>query len=356
MLRRLIRLIPLIILLVLNIGGERQMYSNDSQDIALTPLPLDPDRPSLDRVGELEFLAAWELKSDNVEFGGISGLVLQPGGRFLAVSDAGTLIGFGLTGDDTTDRPFIAPMPDAHGKDRNYTDRDSEAILYDPASQKYWVSYEGKAAIRRFGAGFNRREAIVRPDAMQKWGDNSGAEAIVRLPDGRFIVFSEGHDRPDGSYEALLFSGDPTEKGSQIESFGYRPPARHKITDAKMLPDGRILTLNRKFDLTGLSATLALLDPDEIAAGETVQPKSIARLESPLLVDNMEGLAIAEEDGRIVIWIISDNNFNALQRTLLMKFAMPVKGDADGQGATKKPASPMAPGFDAVPAAPGAAE
>lgn len=318
------------------------MYSNDSQNIALLRLPLDPDRPDVKTVGQLQFLDAWELKSNNVEFGGISGLTLQPGGRFLAVGDAGTLIGFGLTGDNSTDRPFIAPMPDAFGKDRTYSDRDAEAIVHDPASGKYWVSYEGNAAIRRFGPAFTRREAIARPQPMQKWGRNSGAEALLRFPDGRFAVFSEGHDRADGSYEALMFSGDPTEKGSDYFAFGYQPPARHKITDAKLLPDGRILTLNRKFDLTGLSATLAVFDPADIAQGETVTPTSIAVLESPLLVDNMEGLAIAQEDGRTIIWIISDNNFNAFQRTLLMKFALRTDDDE------KKPVSNTAPGFDAI--------
>jgi len=348
MLHRASRMILLVTLLILSSAGERQMYRNDSQDIALLRLPLDRDRPDLKIVGQLQFLDAWELKSDNVDFGGISGLTLQPGGRFLAVGDAGTLIGFGLTGDDDADRPFIAPMPDAFGKDRNFSDRDAEAIVHDPASRKYWVSYEGAAAIRRFGAAFTRREAIARPKPMLKWGHNSGAEAMLRFPDGRFAVFSEGHDRPDGSYEALMFSGDPTEKGSDYFAFGYQPPARHKITDAKLLPDGRILTLNRKFDFTGLSATLAVLDPADIAQGETVSPTAIAVLESPLLVDNMEGLAIGQEDGRTIIWLISDNNFNAFQRSLLMKFALTPAATDDKTRPTKKPASDTAPGFDAI--------
>ena len=47
-------------------------------------------------MGDLVFLGAWELGSGNGDFGGISALAALPGGRFVGVSDAGTLIGFGL--------------------------------------------------------------------------------------------------------------------------------------------------------------------------------------------------------------------------------------------------------------------
>lgn len=341
MLRRLLFLLPVFALLFLSSAGERIIYRNNSQNIQVRPLPLNPGKPEQKKIGALEFLGAWELRSDNQDFGGISGLTIQEDGRFLAVSDAGTLVGFGLTGKNEIDRPFIAPMPDAFAKGRNYADRDSESILRDPASGNYWVSYEGKHAIRRFGPAFTRTTAIGRPKAMQQWGVNSGAEAITRLPDGRFVIFSEGQDLPDGAYEALLFSGDPTEKGSSSFAFGYKPPKGHKITDAKLLPGGHILTLNRQFGFGGLSAALAIFDPKDIGKGKTITPKVIARLEAPLLVDNMEGLAIGGDNGQPIIWIISDDNFNMWQRTILMKFAL-------RETESKKPVDTDVPGFDAL--------
>jgi len=345
MLVRFSRALLLIALLLLSSGGERTIYHTNSQNIALTPLKLDPGKPNLKTVGELEFLAAWELGSQNRDFGGISGLAILPDGRFIGVSDAGTLIGFGLTGNDQSDRPFIAPMPDAFADGKNYADRDSEGIAHDPASGRFWVSYEGKHAIRRFGRSFARREAIARPAAMQAWGANSGAEAIVRLKSGQFLVFSEGHDRPDGSYEALSFSGDPVETGSSSFAFGYRPPEGHKITDAALLPDGRILTLNREFSFpTAFTVALAVFDPNDVTRGETIEPKVIARLQSPLLVDNMEGLAVKQEKNRTIIWMISDDNFNIFQRTLLMKFALEAAPVPD----KKKPETDPAPGFEAL--------
>ena len=43
-----------------------------------------------------------------------------------------------------------------------------------------------------------------------------------------------------------------------------------------------------------------------------------------MTVDNFEGISARRtRDRRIVLYIISDDNFNPLQRTLLMMFEMP---------------------------------
>ncbi len=345
MLSRLLRFALLSALTILSVGGVRTVYRNVSQNIAMKPLLLNADDPSQKTVGGLTFLGAWELGSGNNDFGGISALVALDNDRFIGVSDAGTLIGFGLTKDDRIDRPFIAAMPGAIGSDGSYEDRDSEGITYDPASKRFWVSYEGKHAIRRFTPSFARSDAIIRPEIMKRWGENSGAEAIVRLPDGRFVIFSEGMDMPGGSYMGLLYSGDPVEPGSSHFTFAYRPPEGYKATDATMLPDGRLLVLNRRISFPdGFTAKLVVLDPASIVKDATVEGEVIATLEPPLLVDNMEGLAVTQKSGRNIIWMISDNNFNILQRTILMKFALDPKPAAD----TKKPEAETAPGFDSL--------
>jgi hypothetical protein len=341
MMSKVTRMLLLIVIAGVLISGPRKTFSNYSQNIALKPLLLDNNRPQIRRVGQLEFMAAWELGSGNQNFGGISALTALTDGRFVGTSDAGTLIGFGLANDDRIDRPFIAPLPNAFDKGLGYADRDSESIAYDPASGRFWVGYEGKAAIRRFSPGFARTEAVAYPIAMQKWGANSGAEAIIRLNDGRFAAFSEGFDRPDGSYEALLFAGDPAEHGTRFFRFGYAPPKGYQITDATLLPDGRVLTLNRRVAIPeGFTAIISILDPSQIIAGATVTGTPIAVLAPPLLVDNMEGITTTQERGRTIVWMISDNNFNIFQRTLLMKFALlPDK---------KKPEAKPAPGFESL--------
>lgn len=342
---RYIRTMLLIALFVVSAAGMRTIYRNESQNIAIKQLALSPENSPRNRVGGLQFLNAWELGSDNSAFGGISGLVAMPGGRFIGISDAGALIGFGLTRDYRIDRPFIASIPGAVGSDVDYAERDSEALSFDPATRRFWVSYEGRHAVRRFSPSFARVEGKIATPEMKRWGGNSGGEALVRLADGRFILFSEGMDRADGSYEALFFSGDPVEPGTRHFAFGYYPPKGYKATDAAMLPDGRLLLLNRRIGFPqGFSAKLVLLDPGDIRNGEAIRGRVIAALAPPMLIDNMEGIAVTQENGRTIIWMISDNNFNIWQRTILMKFAV----KSLPKDKAKKPETLVAPGFESL--------
>jgi hypothetical protein len=334
------RLIILLTLLALSVGGLRTIYRNNSQNIAMKPLTLDPAHPGVRRVGELIFLAAWELGSHNGDFGGISALAALPGGRFIGVSDAGTLIGFGLSGDDRTNRPFIAPLPGSQGPGKGFRDRDSEGIAYDAGSGQFWVSYEQRHAIRRFSRSFARVNGVAHPPEMGEWSANKGPEALVRMRDGRFVVMGETLE--DGEHPALLFSGDPVEPGTAITHFRYRPPAGYRVTDGSALPDGRLLLLLREIGFPkGFAAKLAIVEPASIMGGETIKGRVIAMLASPLLVDNMEGMAITREGKDDIIWLISDNNFNIWQRTLLVKFKLSERDK-------KKPEASPTPGFDSL--------
>jgi hypothetical protein len=335
------RLLAILLLAALTVGGVRTIYPSTSQNIALRPLQLDPAYPGPRRVGELIFLNAWELRSNNEDFGGFSALAALSDGRFIGVSDAGTLIGFGLNSDARTDRPFIAPLPDSQGSAVTYLDRDSEGIAYDPDSGQFWVSYEAKHAIRRFSSSFARSTGIVRPREMQNWPSNNGAETIIRLTDGRFIVIAESLENE--MHQALLLSGDPIEPGTDIAQFTYRPPAGYRVTDGVQLPDGRLIILNRRVALpNGFAAKLALVEPAAVGKGKTVSGRVIATLAAPLLVDNMEGIAVTKRGEETIIWLISDDNFSIFQRTLLMKFRL------SERGRKKKPEAVAAPGFESL--------
>jgi hypothetical protein len=330
------------LLAILAVGGVRTIYPNASQNIAIRPLALDPLHPGPRRVGELIFLNAWQLRSDNEDFGGFSALAALPDGRFVAVSDAGTLIGFGLTNNDKTDRPFISPLPGSNNPQASFKDRDSEGIAHDPDSGQFWVSYEANHAIRRFSRSFARSTGVVRPREMEHWPSNKGAETIVRLADGRFIVISESLE-DDDTHQGLLLSGDPVEPGTDIARFTYHPPAGYRVTDGVQLPDGRLMILNRWIGLpNGFAAKVAIVDPSTVGKGKTIGGRVIATLASPLLIDNMEGIAVRKEGSETVIWLISDNNFNILQRTLLMKFRL-----AEWKR-KKKPGAATAPGFESL--------
>ena len=158
---------------------------------------------------------------------------------------------------------------------------------------------------------------------MRRWPGNGGPEAMVRLANGRFMVFSEEQPGPLGSTEGLLFGGDPTLPGAQALRFGYRAPTGYRVTDGGQLPDGRVILLNRRFTLLeGVSAIVTIVDPREIVADHVLMPRIVAKLAPPMTVDNMEALSVEREGDRTILWIASDDNFSGLQRTLLLKFAL----------------------------------
>ena len=321
--------------------------SNQSQYITIEPVALDAQNPGRTQVGRLTFLGGWKISSDNAEFGGISSMVVLPDNRFLMLSDNGTLVGFTLDeGHHRAIRPFIAPLPDGPPRPNEFARRnwDAESFLHDPATGQFWVGYEHQHSIWRYGSSLSRKEAANFPRAMQKWPENGGAEAMLRLPDGRFLVFSESAEYAEGGYQAIMFDADASEPTSKAVAFGYQPPKGYRLTDAALLDDRSALMLHRRFTpLAGVSAILSIAQLDDFRSGEVATSTPIATLKPPLKVDNMEALAITRDAEGAMVWIASDDNFSTLQESLLLKFRL-LKGK-EAQKESQKEKAGASPGF-----------
>ncbi|WP_380873858.1 hypothetical protein ACFB49_44240 [Sphingomonas sp. DBB INV C78] len=290
--------------------------------IRTAPVALDPRDPARVRLGRLSFQGGWVLTSSDRRFGGLSSLTVDSDG-LLGVSDRGGLVRIVPRGQRPPVGHVIGLLPDGPQAGIGHADRDSESSIRGPDGS-LWVGFEDADQIWRYDAAVRRATGHVAPPAMGDWPRNGGAEAMVRLDDGRFLVFSEeaeGSGGP-GSYRALIFPGDPVE-GGEPASFDYRPPAGYVITDICALPDGRLVALHRRFTpLDGASAIVTIIDPHGIRAGASVSGQEIARLAPPLTVDNMEAVAVTREKGRTILWIASDDNFSSAQRTLLLRFRL----------------------------------
>ena len=61
----------------------------------------------------------------------------------------------------------------------------------------------------------------------------------------------------------------------------------------------------------------------QLEPGATVHAEELARLAEPYAVDNLEGIAAAKGPrGETLLWLISDDNFNPLQRNILLLFEL----------------------------------
>lgn len=282
------------------------------------PIPLDEAAPGSRRLGRLAFLGGWALTSNDPRFGGISALHVESG-RVLALSDAGWRASFPLPRGRGLVRAEVAMMEAGPGSAEEKANRDVESLAVH--GRALWVGYEQANSVWRY----DRTDFAVRsnasPSAMSRWSANRGAEAMVRLADGRFLVFSEGRG---GDSEALLFAGDPATAGTKALRLRYRPPPGFRITDAALLPDGRLALLHRRVALfEGFTARLTLARLPALAPGAVIAAgDEAAAFEGSVTRDNFEALSVSREGGRTILWLATDDNYNKLQRSLLLKFAL----------------------------------
>ena len=119
--------------------------------------------------------------------------------------------------------------------------------------------------------------------------------------------------------------GTPAAGGSYVwRSFDYATIPDFRPTAITQLPDGSLATLERAFDVVrGVRCRVMRLDAAQLAPGATVQAEELARLASPYAVDNLEGIAATRgARGETLLWLMSDDNFNPLQRNLLLLFEL----------------------------------
>jgi len=288
---------------------------------------LDPANPGVRRVGQLTWLGGVQLTSSDPAFGGFSSMQVA-GDHFTLLSDGGNIVRFRMDSRGRLSERSFAELPAGPGTGWGKEDRDSESMTVDPGTGQIWVGFERANEIWRFAPGLSRGEAHAAPKAMADWAPNGGAESMVRLADGSFIVICETDPWPHGKGKgkgraAIRFTGDPTIHPRAGFTFSFLPPPGFNPSDAIMLPDGRLLVLTRRFRLPfDFAAKLVVVDPAAIRAGALVRGREIATLAKPLIHDNFEGLAVTREGNATILWIVSDDNQLFLQRSLLLKFRL----------------------------------
>lgn len=293
---------------------------------------LDPADPNRTQVGRLRYLGGLVLSSRQDRFGGLSGLRVDERGQFLAITDQADWVTFttieqgerlvGIRGG------VIAPVLGANGlAAQGKSDGDAEALDWPVGGDLgAEVMFEQSHRLQRYAgvdpaepATLLQKPVEVLPFAeIQGWPANGGGEAFADLGAAGRLVISEEARGAGGGREALLLAPGSTHRFSFVSAPGYNP------TDAVLLaPPATMLVLSRRFVAGVVSADLVevAVDPPPPASAPLVGTP-VARLAPPLTVDNMEGIALRRAGGRTFIYLVSDDNFNPLQRTLLLKFEL----------------------------------
>ena len=243
----------------------------------------------------------------------LSDLKLTGDGGLVTVSDTGDLVRarlrldragrlVGLDGFQTRrlTLPDGAPITEK-------ADGDAEGLAF-TASGDLLVSFERNHRIWNYGPLdrlSDRPTAVRRPDFP--FPENDGMEGLAAAPHGWRVAGESGGvwdcgppgcvlvapppepPLPDSEYRITGLDRDPTGDGWFVVQRRFRAPIDARAQVRRMAPDG------------------------------TLGPV-LVELKLPGTTDNFEGIAAERRDGRTRLYILSDDNFNPVQRTLLLAF------------------------------------
>lgn len=301
------------------------------------PTPITVEASPIDRFdattpvgapyGKLVFLGGLKLTSTDPDFGGLSGLRLSGDGRsFTAISDRGNWFRGEIDYDGS--RPTALkgvtkvatpgrdgkPLPGRRGFDTEGLEIDGRTAWV-AAERVHWLTrYSLDANGRPTGAG----AAVVLPREAASAPGSFGYEAIARLHSGAIVMIAEDFRDKQGANRGFVVGGKAP------VFFSVRRYDEFLPTDLARLPDGDLVLLERRYrPIFSLAARIRRLSPKDIIPGAVIDGPVLMQASLAQTIDNFEAIAVhAGTGGETVLTLVSDDNFNGFQRTLLLQFAI----------------------------------
>lgn len=310
------------------------------EPVAVNAAPVrafEEQHPEQTRFGALRFIGGLQLDSPDNHFGGLSGIEISTDGRrLLMVSDLGDL--FAATIDYSDGVPIglsdvtLARLAGENGEplDGKFgSDAESlRAANGNGLPDDILVGFERDNRVLRYkvdgDASVRNTRRIVLPDAVADLQYNKGLEGIAVFPPGApnagdMVVFAESSpDAAAGVIPGWLVSGEG------YRDLGLKRTSGFDLTDVVALPNGDLIVLERSFSMfLGVAMRLRRISANELEGPQPMSGTTLLTAGMAHAVDNMEGLAIhRDEAGRTILTIVSDDNFSALQRTLILQFEL----------------------------------
>ncbi len=293
--------------------------------VKLLPFEFDAKNPERKGFGALTLMSAFQLDSKDRRFGGLSGLSFGSDGKLYMISDRGHwLSAKTVSAPDGTLLDLvdwqIAPLLDQKKEPVTGIDSDAEALTR-AHDGSFFVGFESRHRIWRYaappGTFESTPEAVPLPKQMARAPSNGGIEGLAWLPDGRLVVLTESFANSDGSFKGWLIQGQTTAQIAYVPADGFN------VSDCAALDSGDLVVLERRYTFFGLfAARVALVNGRSIRPGAKLIGKELLRIEKPLATENYEGIAVQRTAAGTMVYLISDDNFNFFQQTLLLQFRL----------------------------------
>lgn len=267
---------------------------------------------------QLEHVSTYVWRDKVKDFGGFSGIEIgDDGNSFMALSDRATVRwGSIARGADGRIRDMNiegqARLKDSEGKPLiPGLKGDSEGIAQGPG-QSFWVSFEGIVRVAYYETPESTAQLLPKPPEFKRMQRNSALEALAVTPDGTLLTMPERSGALDRPFPIWRYrDGNWDQPFEMARSGNWLPVA------ADVGPDGKLYILERDFKgLLGFLNRLRRFDLTETG----LTNEQVLLQSRPLQYDNLEGMAVWHDGSGIRVTMISDDNFNFLQRTEIVEY------------------------------------
>jgi len=274
-------------------------------------IPLNPQNLSQTAVGDFYYAGGIAITARYTDqLHGISDLEIAANNSLVAVTDFGSLITARLAFDagnrltDLTD-VRITQLRDEDGTlPANKADVDAEGIALLSNGDRL-VSFERRHRILLYPSGGGQPRRVPAPE--EDFPANGGMEALGADPDAGDEAYIVGAEVTGATWSCQLNS--TCRQGPTVDM-----PEGFGLVAMRRLPGSRSVYLLRAYDVARGSRVLLQI----VASGKVAAQMDLA---PPLSVDNYEGLAaVPGPDGGFRFYLVSDDNANATQQTLLVAF------------------------------------
>lgn len=277
----------------------------------------------------LRFRGGLAVRSPDVAFGGISGLEVLDGGRIVAVSDRGYWFEGRLLLDADGGLTGLADVRTALMRDENgepfQSQQQADAEdLTQLGDGRFAVSFEQTQTIRLYDLNrdgpFGAAAAGPALAGTEALPSNSGLEALAATADGALLVGAEGGE----AATTPVWLAPLTARNAAQPSLRYPLRDFYSLTSLDRLPDGGYVALERFYaPVIGARARITRFAASALASGggAVIETEQLAQLAPPMPLDNFEAIsAVRMPNGVTRLYIASDDNYSARQRTLILAF------------------------------------
>ncbi len=306
-----------------------QVQAGEPLRIESLRVPFHRYDPQARQLGRIVWRGGLELSASSPAFGGWSGLHVSPDGRSLtAVSDQGAWLTATVEYDADGNLAGLSgarlgPLLGLDGKPvpgRIWADAEALARLPDAS---WLVSFERNHRLWRYVTWDDRAVAVEGPAEIARQSANAGIKSLAATATGQLVALSQSLSQQADTVVGWI--GTPADgMRYKWQKFSYAVSADFRPVDMATLPDGSFVVLEYAFDAThGARTRLVLVAADQIKPDAVVRGTELAVIARPYNIEKYDAISVTRgRRGETLIWLLSDDDFNPLQRNLLLQLEL----------------------------------